>query len=707
LSLLAVLELDLSGGRMQPVWRAGGPQRQVSMEEFEALARGQAVPLQVLPRLAQGADALLLIEGPMPGDEILAALRQRLEGALTEDRRDRLARWVWAAVEQGADAIELTDRQGRLFHVNAAWERFCGWGREEVVGRTVGSVLRDPVQPVHDPAFYQFTMARLHEGKPWLGTLACRTRDGARVFCEVHVSPFGEPAQLEGHFAVRRDIAHRVERDEALAVAHSQFRSVLAALPDGAAVLREDRVYFANAAFLAMVRRDEESVIGRLYLDFIAPEDRAVLQRAPDNEIVRVRVITSDGSMRIAEISKAGAVSFEGRPSVILTSRDTTDHRLAQEQLARAEKLSALGALAAGVAHELNNPLGYVVLNLELVRERAETRLDEQTSEVLREGIDGVKRIQRIVAELRGYTGSDGPGPPEPVEVATAVTSALNITQNEIRHRARLERQHQDGLFVLARKGQLVQVLVNVLTNAAQAIPEHDGREHHITVRSAPRADGMVEIVVTDTGSGIPADKLPHLFAPFTGGRGVGMGLAICKRIVDDLGGQLSLSSSLGQGTSVTIALPRTAPEGPWDRGLATQTPAPERRRLRVLVVDDEQPLARALSRVLRSHEVVTSHDGQSALAAMLDPEQSFDVVLCDLMMPGLSGSDLFLEACRQRPELASRFVFMTGGAFTEGGRAFLEKLGASVLAKPFDPAQVLRRVEEVAGLGDGAKPKS
>jgi two-component system cell cycle sensor histidine kinase/response regulator CckA len=675
------------------------------MEEFEGLAQGGAVPLHVVPRLAQGPDTLLLLEGPPPPAEVLAELCQRLERALSEDRQDRLARLVWTAVEQAPDAIELTDRHGRLFHVNAAWETFSGWSREEIVGKTVGAVFRDPVEPLHDPAFYQFTMARLHEGKPWLGALACRTRDGGRAFCEVHVGPFGDPG-AKGHFAVRREVTHRLERDEALAVAHSQFRSVLAALPDGAAVLREDRVYFANEAFLDLVRRDEQSVIGRPYLDFVAPEDRSLLRQAAGNEIVRVRVITSDGSMRIAEISKAGAVSFEGRPSTILMTRDTTDERLAQEQLARAEKLSALGMLASGMAHELNNPLGYVVLNLEMLRERAETNLDEQTSEALREGIDGVKRIQRIVAELRGYTGSDGPGPPEPVEVATAVTSALHITQNEIRHRARLERQHEDGLFVSVRKGQLVQVLVNVLANAAQAIPEQDGREHCISVRSSRRADGMVEIVVADTGTGIPPEQLPQLFAPFTSGRGAGMGLAICKRIVDSFGGQLSLSSEVGKGTLVTIVLPspdltpRTA-ASLLDPG---ETPVPERRRLRVLVVDDELPLARALSRVLRGHEVLTVHDGHSALAAMLDPSRSFDVVLCDLMMPGLSGSDLFLEARRQRPELASRFVFMTGGAFTEGGRAFLEKLGASVLTKPFDPAQVLRRVEEIAGLGDGSK---
>ncbi len=730
LSAILVAELGAAEGRIAPAVRAVAPRElavpPLSLAAFRALASGSAsseelqaaraalhgsfasselvcLGLAVAPRIAQGTDALLLLVPAVdaPSREVLAELRDSLERGLSHDRRSRMAEILYTAVEAAPDAIEMTDKEAHLIYANPAWERSFRYSLPDVVGSTVGQLFRDPVAPLHDPAFYQFTLATLHAGRPWLGALACRAGDGERVFCEVHVSPFSADAQgVRGNLAVRRDIAHRAERDAALALVHREFRAVLSAIPDGVAVLRDGRIYFANQAFLATVRLSEEDVIGKDYSEFVHPDDRSQFELEHQQRVTRVRLVSNSGPPRFVEISTAGAVSFEGRAAMILLSRDTTDYRLAQEQLARAERLSALGVLAASVAHEINNPLAYVILNLELVQTEPHSTLLAAQREALDEAIDGVRRIRQIVAELRGFSGSDGPGPAEPVDVQKAVTSALNIVQNEIRHRARLERDHEPGLFVLAREGQLVQVLVNVLANAAQAIPASSGQEHLISVRTLRSASDQVLIAISDTGCGIAESSLAHVFEPFfTGkrrGKGSGLGLPISKRIIDAFGGQIRMESQPGRGTRVFIELPavKTTPLGVIASIAPSSIVQQRARRARVLVVDDERPLARTLRRVLSTHEVVLAYDGTAAYD-ILQLDRSFDVVLCDLMMPGLSGVELYQRVSALHPELESRFIFMTGGSLSELGDAFLECVGPRVLTKPFDHSRMLEWVNE------------
>lgn len=723
-----VLELAAVEGRVAPWLRGSTPRNQtfgaLSLEAFGSLRdaatalpaalrelspdfdaeRALVVPLALRPRFARDADALLLLEWERqrPNASLLSELTQCLERGLSEDRRQRLSESLLNAVEQAPDAIELTDREARLMYANPAWERFFHYALPDVVGHTVGSLFRDPVAPLHDPAFYQFTLAALHAGKSWLGVLACRAGNDERRWCEVNVSPFDAPSQgLHGNFAIRRDIAHRAERDTALAVAHHEFRAVLSAIPDGVAVLRDGLIYFANRAFLTTVRSNEAAVIGRPYADFIHPDDRAHFEQEHRQRVVRVRLVLPEGPPRFVEISTAGEVSFEARPAMILLSRDITDYRLAQEQLARAEKLSALGSLAASVAHEINNPLAYVVVNLELARS-ATRDIPAAEGEALEEAIDGVRRIRQIVAELRGFSGSDGPGPAEPVDVHKAMTSALNIVQNEIRHRARLERVQDRPLYALAREGQLVQVFVNVLTNAAQAIPSSSDREHLIRVHSQSTAEGRLRISISDSGCGIAEGALAHVFEPFyTGkrrGKGSGLGLPISKRIIDAFGGRMYIESALGRGTTVHIELCEAEASTRLETR-STRSRDADRRgvaRARILVVDDERPLARTLRRLLSNHEVVLAYDGSSAYD-ILQGDARFDVILCDLMMPGLSGADLYHRVSEHWPELEARFIFMTGGSMSELGDAFIESVRARLLTKPFDPERMLEWVEEAA----------
>ncbi len=725
--LLAVAELAAPDGALSAHWRASSPGASnlppLTLEELADFPKrsepavkldtdcplgtrlsgrtARVIPLDVTPMLHAHLDAFLLVVGDIdPSPASLAEFVQTLVRGMTFDRKRRLADLLLCAVDQAADPIEVTDQKARIVFANRAWEQTYGHRAEQALGQTVGHLFRDPEHPVHDRAFYQFTLARLAKGQPWLGVIASRSQAGKRIYAEVQVSPFTTKDSLfQGNFAIRRKLDHREERDKALTVAHQEFRSVLSVIPDGVVVLRDREIYYANRAFLHMVDLEENRVIGRNYLEFVHPGDRKRFRREHQRRMTRVRMLRG-GTARFAEISTAGAVSFEGRPATILISRDTTDYHIAQERLARTEKLSALGSLAAGVAHEINNPLAYVSLNIQQLRETAKDKLASAELEVLDDAIEGADRMRDIVAELKGFSGSDGPGPAEPVNVVQAVTSALNIAQNEIRHRALLKREHEAGVFVLAREGQLVQVLVNVLVNAAQAIPTSGERQHVIQVTSRRSGESRVQITVSDTGEGIAEHVLAHVFDPFATGKrrgeGSGLGLTISKRIIEEFAGTIEIASTRGEGTDVTIELPYA--EAPRVTIPAPEPVDPSRQLLhaRVLVIDDELAIAKSLRRVLERHEVVIARDGIRALE-LLENDTDFDCVLCDLMMPGLPGSELYERLTKLNPEMGERFIFMTGGAFTQDGRAFLEGVNCPVLQKPFDPSLVIEYVDRAA----------
>src|ERR1019366_3468677 len=234
---------------------------------------------------------------------------------------------------------------------------------------------------------------------------------------------------------------------------------------------------------------------------------------------------------------------------------------------------------------------------------------------------------------------------------------------NEIRHRARLVKEYGDVPLVLATEARLGQVFLNILVNAAQALEVGDAAENVIRVRAATERDGQVVVQVSDTGPGIPPDILDRIFDPFFTtkpvGLGTGLGLWICQGIVTSLGGEITAESRPGEGATFRVVLPSAIsadrPSTPEPPAVA---PAPDARRLELLVVDDEIAIGRTLAIALADEfEVATATSGRAALA-ILAGEPRFDVVLCDLMMPDVSGMDVHERIARERPELAKRFVF-------------------------------------------------
>jgi len=392
-----------------------------------------------------------------------------------------------------------------------------------------------------------------------------------------------------------------------------------------------------------------------------------------------------------------------------------------QEQLIVADRRTSVGTLAAGVAHEINNPLAYVTGNIqfalrELPRMRVlclrdcppeeRLRVDANWAEVqeaLQEAGQGCSRVQNIVQSLKSFSRGDD-GRREPTDIRSTLEAAIAMAANEMRYRARLVRDYQDVPPVEANEVRLVQVFLNLLINAAQAIEPGEAERNEIRLAVRRAEDGRVRVDISDTGCGMPAEVRNRLFTPFFTtkpvGVGTGLGLSVCQGIVNSLGGQIEVQSEQGRGSTFTVLLPATAEVQPVSGPARVQPPTPVR-RARVLVVDDEPYVGASLQRILaREHEVTVTTQARDALARVLQGP-GFDVILCDLMMPEMTGMEFFHELQRCCPAQAERVTFFTGGAFTAATRAFIEKHQERVLNKPILPeplreylrAQLARRV--------------
>jgi len=388
----------------------------------------------------------------------------------------------------------------------------------------------------------------------------------------------------------------------------------------------------------------------------------------------------------------------------VLCFRDVTQQRRLQRQAEASERLASLGLMATSVGHELNNPLAFVQSNVGLLAaglDRVDAAIHagdlgpELSShlEELVETVDdlrlGTERIQRIVSDLDVFAR---PAADQnlPVDVREVLQWALLVSANRVRARGRLVSDLQPTPKVLASEVWLGQVLISLLVNAGHALPSGlEGGKGEVRARCGAAADGRAFVSVSDTGAGLTREALEKLFTPLGTpggpGAGAGLGLAISHTLVTAMGGEMRAWSTQGQGTTFEVLLP-PAPEEAEPPGSPEPAPEPGAgRRTRVLVIDDEVLVGRAIKRVLsRKHEVVAVSDPHEALH-LLEGGEAFDLILCDVMMPGLSGAELYERLKARSPSTAERVVFLTGGAFTSAARQFLDSVSNRRLEKPFD----------------------
>ncbi|KFE67567.1 PAS domain S-box protein [Hyalangium minutum] len=376
----------------------------------------------------------------------------------------------------------------------------------------------------------------------------------------------------------------------------------------------------------------------------------------------------------------------------------STELEAARSALVQAERLATAGQLAAGVGHEINNPLSYVLANQtfaieELLRVKVPTPgVDmEEVQRALMQAQLGAERIRDIVRDLRTFARGD-PDTLGPVDIQATLEFSMSMAAPQLRQRARLVRKYEATPYAQGNESRLGQVFLNLLVNAAQAIPEGQVANNEVTVAVYETAEGWVTVEVSDTGSGIAAEHLPRIFEPFFTtkpvGVGTGLGLSVCHGIITGLGGTIEVESKLGKGTTFRVLL-RSASQ--FEEDVPTLAPSlPTVIPRRVLVIDDDPEVRQALARIIGApHQVELAETARTAQHWLLVKQEDYDIIFCDLMMPDITGMDLHDSIAAQRPEVLSKMVFMTAGAFTPRAASFMERVAARRIDKPFDPAKV------------------
>ncbi|MDB4988272.1 MAG: sensory box histidine kinase/response regulator [Myxococcaceae bacterium] len=360
------------------------------------------------------------------------------------------------------------------------------------------------------------------------------------------------------------------------------------------------------------------------------------------------------------------------------------------------ERIRALGLLVAGVAHEINNPLTYVLGNLELASSRQRSllasperaaALGPKLFENIEAARDGAERIAFIVRLLSTFVRGSG-DEIQSIDVLRALDAAARLAMQHIRTRARLKLEVGPLPPVRANEARLAQVFLNLLINAAQAIPEGSPDLNEIRV-TANQVGAKVVIVISDTGCGIAPELTARIFEPFyttkPADQGTGLGLSIARDVILAFGGSITVDSELGRGAAFKIELPTAVKEeiAPESTNPTRSMPVSIADQQRILVLDDEPLIGEFLAGALDAHQVDLTTDGHQAITRAEDG--SYDLVLCDLRMPRMSGIEFYRELKRKRPDLASCFVLMTGAAIDEELQAFLSSNAVPVLRKPFD----------------------
>ncbi len=612
-----------------------------------------------------------------------------------------LWRALEAAAEQSSFALyiaRIDTEPASILYASQLAAEIVGRPRDSLIGAAPWMILT-----AEDQIRIQQMIAR-PDAPPSSVDLTGERPDGTRVPIRLGRTRLatGDKVLSFGYF---RDVSPERDAVEALRRSEARFRFLVEAAPDGVVIVKRGQIVFINRRGAELIGNAPiADVMGKSIGQFLPPADAqaaaerigrmfATGQEMPPNEYG----VLVDPE-RVVEI-KSIICDWEGSPAVLAFARDVTERKRLQHKLVEHDRLAALGTLSAGVAHEINNPLTYATLGLQRI-DRTLSALDlpaatlAQVRAQLREIEHGISRVASITRGLRAFARPDD-APPGPVSLVEVVERSLKMVDNDLRHRAQLLRTLVDVPPVTGNVSRLEQVVVNLLLNAIQSLrPERPSNEIELVLL---QRGPQVVLTIRDTGRGIPASLRDRIFEPFfttrAVGEGMGLGLSVCRTIIEGFGGTIDVASTDGQGTTMTIALPIHRGTEP---SIAPPTPPAMTSRKRVLIIDDEPLLRDALTRLLGSdHEITTASSGAEGLAKV--ESGPFDAIVCDVMMPGMDGQEVHRRIAAVQPGLERRIVFITGGTFSPELDEFLATTPNPLLAKPFQLDDVIAAVEHVA----------
>ncbi len=616
---------------------------------------------------------------------------------------EALARRFAHMLEHSTEGLSMTDPVGVTRYMSPGGERILGMKPGEAIGsKGMGRIHPDDLRNLERPA----------HGKTAVNVQRTMHKDGKWRWIESVTTNLRDDPAVRGYVANFRDVTERVESSERLRRSESNFRTLIERLPVATLVHRAGTYVYVNPAAVAMLGWDRpEDLIGHGSLEFVVPEDQEVLRSSMAETVktgasapVEARMIRRDGTVVTVE-GKAVLLDYDGEPTHVVLANDITERRALFTRMAVADRMLSVGTLAAGVAHEINNPLAYISANLQILASELPKILygegtprfaHDELESVLADAQEGAHRVSAIVRDMRTLARPEDSAIGA-VDVINVLTSSIKMTHNEIRHRARIVQAYAEVPNVMANASRLGQVFLNLLVNAAHAIEDGHVEANEVGVRVSAD-ETRVYIEISDTGSGIPASVLPRIFDPFfttkPAGVGVGLGLSICDRIIESFGGSITVTSRLGFGSTFRVALPIA--KQPLREAVLEPLP-PAQPRSRILMIDDEAAVGRAIRLLLApDHEVVNVTRALEGLAK-LESGEAFDLILCDVMMPEMSGIELYGELKARFPAYTQRVVFMTGGAFTSQARQALEELGVPRLEKPFTEGALRQAIAQVS----------
>ena len=602
-----------------------------------------------------------------------------------------------ALLADADDAILGLDDDGHVVFANGAAARMLGRPVERIVGsRFSDLVVRQERKTI-------VSLERQSVDGPHRFETRVDGANGHERIVAVTLAPLHQNGVGPGSVVVMRDVTETRQAYDELARSEARYRHLFEGTSD--AIMTFDalgRFTTVNNAgeIISGYRRDD--LIGRFFGPLLALESlpkavmefrRALSGQPGQFETILVR---KDGERR--NITVTYACPQKSR-EVLCLIRDATDEKQLQLQLIQSEKMAAIGQLVSGVAHELNNPLASIsAFGQLLLTERSLSPTQRHSVDVI---VGEGRRAARIVHNLLTFARQH-----KAEKVAASInkvfedTLELRAYELTVRGIALVREMDECVPETMIDVYQLQQVLLNLITNAEQAMRDIDRPNHRLTVRTRGLRDA-IRIEIEDTGTGVPPESLALIFNPFyttkPTGEGTGLGLSISLGIIGEHGGRIWAENVSGGGTRFCIDLPVTM--APPRAGAAALAPiAAPQPGLRILVTDDEPNIRAAIERYLttQGHSVATAGSGKEALG-MVEGSDSFDVILLDMRMPDISGQQIYQRWELERPELTPRVIFLTGDIVSTDLQEFLKSTGRPYLPKPFEFEAILRLLPQRA----------
>ena len=587
------------------------------------------------------------------------------------------------------DAVVVTGKDRRILAANEAGAQLLGWQMENVVGQAIADHIT-PGERAHVASREDKVLAgetQRYETRI-VNHETAEERDVA-----VSSGPFRMNDEIIGTVATLRDITEPKRAQETLARSEARYRHLVESASDAIVTLDANgRFTTVNHAAENISGYKREELVGQWFAPMLPDDDlpKALghFQQALAGEtgLFETQFYRKDGEVRIISVTYSTPQKDE---EVLCLIRDVTDQKMLQEQLIQSEKMSAIGQLVSGVAHELNNPLAGISAFAQLLL--AEKRFPPDQRTAAETIYSEARRASRIVQNLLTFARQH-----KAEKVPTALNQVLDDTLElrgyELRVRGiDVRREYDESLpDTMADAHQLQQVFLNLITNAEQAMEQKEGHHHRLTVRTR-RSGNAIRIEVEDTGAGIPPNLIERIFNPFfttkPTGSGTGLGLSISLGIVREHEGKIwaENAAQAGGGARFVVEIPVTEPRTSGEHAAVPHVAPAGSDILRVLVVDDEASVRVSLQRYLsgKGHQVETTASGEDALVRLKGSK--YDAVILDMRMPDLSGEQLYERLRGADPSHAERVIFTTGDLVNEQMRRFLDGTGRPCIPKPFE----------------------